>query len=161
MHGLSRSLRAPPNCLPTRPPVPCSIRGAAVPRRAICGPSPAMIGHGAVAIHRLWRISTAPGRGGKYAVRHLAGYNGILQVDGYVGYDALTDANRAGGSVMLAFCWSHFRRRFYEIAAKGQRPHRNRGAGAHWRALQDRGRHQRMFGRRATGATPASQEAAD
>ena len=44
----------------------------------------------------------SPGRGGKYAVRHLAGYNGILQVDGYVGYDALIDANRTGGSVMLA-----------------------------------------------------------
>jgi transposase len=64
----------------------------------------------------------APGRGGKYAVRQLAGYSGILQVDGYVGYDALIDANRAGGLVILAYCWSHFRRRFCEIAAKGNAP---------------------------------------
>ena len=64
----------------------------------------------------------SPGRGGKYAVRHLAGYSGILQVDGYVGYDAPIDANRAGGSPTLAYCWSHFRRRFYEIAAKGNAP---------------------------------------
>ena len=63
----------------------------------------------------------SPGRGAKYAVRH-SGYNGILQVDGYVGYDALIDANRTGGSVILAYCWSHFRRRFHEIAAKGNAP---------------------------------------
>jgi len=64
----------------------------------------------------------APGRGGEHAVRHLAGFSGILQVDGYVAYDALTDAKRAGGPLMLAFCWSHFRRRFYDIAKGGNAP---------------------------------------
>jgi transposase len=64
----------------------------------------------------------APGRGGKYAVRHLAGYSGILQVDGYVVYEALTDADGVGGAVTLAYCWSHFRRRFYDIAVGGNAP---------------------------------------
>jgi transposase len=64
----------------------------------------------------------APGRGSEHAVRHLAGFSGTLQVDGYVAYDALTDARRAGGPLRLAFCWSHFRRRFYDIAKGGNAP---------------------------------------
>ena len=64
----------------------------------------------------------APGRGAEHAVRLLAGFSGVLQVDGYVAYDALTNPSRAGGSLTLAFCWSHFRRRFYEIAKGGNAP---------------------------------------
>ena len=64
----------------------------------------------------------APGRGAEHAVKHLAGFSGVLQVDGYIAYDALTDARRAGGPLTLAFCWSHFRRRFYDIAKGGNAP---------------------------------------
>ncbi len=64
----------------------------------------------------------APGRGAEHAERHLAGFSGTLQVDGYVAYDVLTDAKRAGGPLTLAFCWSHFRRRFYDIAKGGSAP---------------------------------------
>ena len=64
----------------------------------------------------------APGRGAEHAVRHLAGYSGVLQVDGYIAYDALTDAKRAGGPLALAFCWAHLRRRFYDIANGGNAP---------------------------------------
>jgi transposase len=64
----------------------------------------------------------APGRGAEHAVRHLAGFSGVLQVDGYAAYDALTDAKRAGGPLTLAFCWSHFRRKFYDIAKGGNAP---------------------------------------
>jgi transposase len=64
----------------------------------------------------------APGRGAEHAERHLAGFSGTLQVDGYVAYDALTNAERAGGPLTLAFCWSHFRRRFYDIAKSGNAP---------------------------------------
>lgn len=64
----------------------------------------------------------APGRGAEHAVRHLAGFSGVLQVDGYAAYDALGDAKRDGGPVTLALCWSHFRRRFYEIAKGGNAP---------------------------------------
>ena len=64
----------------------------------------------------------APGRGAEHAVRHLAGFAGVLQVDGYAGYDKLTDPARAGGPLTLALCWSHFRRRFYDIAKGGNAP---------------------------------------
>ena len=64
----------------------------------------------------------APGRGAEHAVRHLAGFSGVLQVDGYAAYDKLTDTKRIGGPVALAFCWSHFRRRFYDIAKGGNAP---------------------------------------
>jgi len=64
----------------------------------------------------------APGRGAEHAMRHLAGFSGVLQVDGYIAYKTLTDARRAGGPLMLAFCWAHLRRRFYEIAKGGNAP---------------------------------------
>ena len=64
----------------------------------------------------------APGRGGEHALRHLTGFTGILQVDGYSGYNALADPARLGGAVTLAYCWSHFRRQFYDIAKGGNAP---------------------------------------
>jgi transposase len=64
----------------------------------------------------------APGRGAVHAVKLLAGYSGILQVDGYSAYAALTNPARDGGAVTLAFCWSHFRRRFYEVYIGGHAP---------------------------------------
>jgi hypothetical protein len=64
----------------------------------------------------------APGRGANHALAHLAGFNGILQVDGYVAYDKLASVNRAGGPLSLAFCWGHVRRRYYDIADGGHAP---------------------------------------
>ena len=49
---------------------------------------------------------------------HLAGFQGVLQVDGYEAYKVL--ARR--GAVQLAFCWSHVRRHFYELAHSGPAP---------------------------------------
>ena len=42
---------------------------------------------------------------------HLSGFRGVLQVDGYAGFERLT----ATGAVVLAACWAHVRRRFYEF----------------------------------------------
>jgi hypothetical protein len=42
----------------------------------------------------------------------------VRQVDGYAGYRKLADR----GDVRLAFCWSHVRRRFYELATPGPSP---------------------------------------
>jgi transposase len=64
----------------------------------------------------------APGRGAVHAIKLLAGYSGILQVDGYAAYGQLTKPAREGGALMLAFCWAHFRRRFYEIYVGGHAP---------------------------------------
>ena len=64
----------------------------------------------------------APGRGAVHAIKLLAGYSGILQVDGYAAYAALTNPTRDGGAVTLAFCWAHLRRRFYEVYVGGNAP---------------------------------------
>jgi transposase len=64
----------------------------------------------------------APGRGGVHAVKLLDGFTGVLQVDGYAGYNALADPARPGGSVTLAYCWSHLRRKFYEVYVGGHSP---------------------------------------
>ncbi|MGC1302983.1 MAG: IS66 family transposase [Caulobacteraceae bacterium] len=60
----------------------------------------------------------APDRKAERPMAHLAGFKGVLQVDGYAGYRVLADK----GEVRLAFCWSHVRRRFYELAAAGPAP---------------------------------------
>ena len=60
----------------------------------------------------------APNRKSEQPIAHLADFAGVLQVDGYAGYRALERKN----SVQLAFCWSHVRRRFYELAAAGPAP---------------------------------------
>jgi len=64
----------------------------------------------------------APGRGAEHAATLLSGFSGVLQIDGYAGYDRQADAKRPGGPLVLAYCWSHFRRRFYDIAKAGNAP---------------------------------------
>jgi transposase len=60
----------------------------------------------------------APDRKAERPIAHLAGFKGILQVDGYAGYSKLAER----GDVRLAFCWSHVRRNFYELATPGPGP---------------------------------------
>jgi transposase len=60
----------------------------------------------------------APDRKAARLIAHLAGFRGVLQVDGYAGYKVLAE----GGQVQLAFCWSHVRRHFYELAQGGAAP---------------------------------------
>jgi transposase len=57
----------------------------------------------------------ADGRGGIHAEKFLAGFKGILQVDGYAGYNRLTKDARTDGPLTLAFCWAHARRKLKEI----------------------------------------------
>ena len=87
------------------------------------------------------------------AGRALAGFTGTLQVDGYGAY-----AELAAGDVALAFCWSHVRRRFYEIqvATPARSPARR---SPDRRALCDRSRYPWPCGRRAPTAAAAAREA--
>jgi transposase len=64
----------------------------------------------------------APGRGAEHAIGLLGGYRGIVQCDGYAAYKQVAHRGRGGNTVILAFCWSHWRRRFYEIAKAGSAP---------------------------------------
>jgi transposase len=56
-----------------------------------------------------------PSRGGECVERHLTGFAGILQVDGYAAYNRLVKAAGANDGVTLAACFAHVRRRFYEL----------------------------------------------
>ncbi|MBP2297081.1 hypothetical protein J2851_006900 [Azospirillum rugosum] len=47
--------------------------------------------------------------------KDLRDFHGVLQVDGYAGFERLAAGNR----VVLATCWSHARRRFYDLAENG------------------------------------------
>ena len=53
----------------------------------------------------------SPDRRAERPASHLAGFRGIVQVDGYPGFERLA----AGGAIQLAACWAHARRKFYEV----------------------------------------------
>jgi transposase len=65
----------------------------------------------------------APGRAGLHAEEMLAGFDGVLQVDGFAGYNRLQRADRQGGSPLrLAYCWSHGRREVIKAISEAGSP---------------------------------------
>lgn len=56
------------------------------------------------------------GRAGHHAVDILKGFEGVLQVDGYQGY------NQLGTHIQLAHCWAHARRKLYAITLNNAAP---------------------------------------
>ena len=62
----------------------------------------------------------APGRSGQNAEDILKGFTGILQVDGYAGYNRLL--KRADRGIELAYCWAHARRKLHEVAKNSTAP---------------------------------------
>jgi transposase len=57
----------------------------------------------------------SPDRKGEHPVKHLKAFRGILQADGYAGFNALYEPTRQAGVILEAACWAHVRRKFYEI----------------------------------------------
>jgi transposase len=53
----------------------------------------------------------SPDRKAERPAAHLAQFKGVIQVDGYAGFEKLT----AGGDIQLAACWAHARRKFYDV----------------------------------------------
>ena len=47
---------------------------------------------------------------------HLSGYAGILQAAAFDGYNRLYLPDRKPGLIIEALCWSHARRKFFELA---------------------------------------------
>ena len=45
----------------------------------------------------------SPDRKAERPAAHLARFKGVVQVDGYAGFERLTD----GGDILLAACWAH------------------------------------------------------
>lgn len=63
----------------------------------------------------------APGRGVEHARAALDGFSGVLQVDGYGAYKTLRDA-RPPGTLVLAHCWAHGRRKLREVFDRDASP---------------------------------------
>lgn len=61
----------------------------------------------------------APGRGADHAALLLKDFTGVLQTDGYAAYKTLA-ARR--NDVVLAHCWAHSRRKFFDLAKGGSAP---------------------------------------
>lgn len=64
----------------------------------------------------------SPDRGGAHPERHLATFQGLLQADAYAGFNRLHDPTREPGPILAAACWSHARRKLFELAAVSQAP---------------------------------------
>jgi len=63
----------------------------------------------------------APGRSGKFAVDILQRFEGILQVDGYAGYNRVLDP-KDNAPIQLAYCWAHARRKLHELTHNNVAP---------------------------------------
>ena len=78
---------------------------------------------------RRQRCSIIPAnRSGDHPVEHLRNFAGILQADAYAGYNRLYDPGRSSAPVTEALCWSHGRRKFYELADIAANKRRGRQA---------------------------------
>jgi transposase len=61
-------------------------------------------------------------RAGEHPQGHMAGYVGLMQADAFNGYNDLYRANRKPAPVLEAACWSHGRRKFFDLAKTGEAP---------------------------------------
>ena len=69
----------------------------------------------------------SPDRKAERPASHLGQFKGVLQVDGYAGFEQLAN----NGDIVLAACWAHTRRKFYEVhrpPARRSRPRRCAGS---------------------------------
>ena len=132
-------------------------------------------GRGKTKLGRLWcyAVDDRPWRGPGHPVAayvysedrkamrpaaHLAGFRGVLQVDGYSGFKRLA-GDRTDDSVRLAFCWAHLRRPFYQFFEFDEVAACRPLAGAHPRALCDRGGDLRVSGQTSTRGAASSKSA--
>src|ERR1700730_18367124 len=61
-------------------------------------------------------------RAGEHPQGHLAGYVGLMQADAFDGYNQLYKAQRKPAPILEAACWSHSRRKFFDLAKSGEAP---------------------------------------
>ena len=94
------------------------------------------IAHGAAANHRLWFMSTPPGRG-RHPRQHVARWlppASCSVMDIHQAYKKLAGPKPTETSVTLAFCAGHVRRSFY-VFGQDEGADRRGNAAAHCRAL--------------------------
>jgi transposase len=61
-------------------------------------------------------------RAGEHPQEHLANYVGIMQADAFAGFNALYDARRQPAPIIEAACWSHGRRKYFDLAKLSKAP---------------------------------------
>ena len=69
-------------------------------------------------------------RRGEHPAHHLRAFSGILQADAFGGYNGLYAPSRSPGAITPAFCWSHARRGFFELADIAANARRGKNAAA-------------------------------
>jgi transposase len=58
----------------------------------------------------------SPDRGARHPAAHMAGFTGLLQADGYAGFEGLYNPARTKpGPITEVACWAHCRRKFYDV----------------------------------------------
>jgi len=82
----------------------CQFWAHATDDRAWKGPAPPAVAY-----------VFAGGRGKKEIVAQLAGFGGVLQVDGYAAYVSLAGDAKMSGRIRLAYCLVHARRNFVKL----------------------------------------------
>jgi transposase len=60
----------------------------------------------------------SPDRKGEHPQSHLSNFTGILQADGYAGFEQIY----AAGRIQEAACWAHVRRKFYDLEVAHKSP---------------------------------------
>lgn len=65
----------------------------------------------------MW-LRYTPDRKGVHPAEHLKDFHGILQADGYAGYERLYESGR----ITEAACWAHVRRKFHDIEQADRSP---------------------------------------
>lgn len=65
---------------------------------------------GSGAAPAVW-FAYSPDRKGEHPAKHLNHYKGILQADGYAGFNQLYEK----GAIVEAACWAHARRKFHDL----------------------------------------------
>jgi transposase len=65
----------------------------------------------------------SPDRGGEHPAAHLVTFTGLLQADGYTGFEALYDPARTKpGPIIEVACWAHCRRKIFDVWDATQSP---------------------------------------
>jgi transposase len=65
---------------------------------------------GSNAASAVW-FAYSPDRKGEHPASHLKNYRGILQADGFAGFNRLYET----GTIFEAACWAHVRRKFFDL----------------------------------------------
>ena len=72
---------------------------------------------GSPAAPAVW-FAYSPDRKGEHPQQHLSKFMGILQADGYAGFNQIYESGR----VQEAACWAHVRRKFYDLKEAHKSP---------------------------------------